>query len=165
MQVVTRPTGERDIAMAFLEPGVLALGATSVVRRAIDTPSGADVTSNQRLMDLVSEIQSGSNAWLVARMDDPAALAWLPDRVQSQVPALEAFALGGRVNGGVSGRITAEARDEQASQDLTDVLQGFLALARMQSGTRPELATVLDGFHWQLETTQKHARACKQLVR
>ena len=145
VRVISRPTGDRDLAMAFLEPGVLALGSTSVVRQAVDAP-GTDVTSNERLMGLMTEIDGGSNAWLIARMDDPDALSWLPDRVQTQVPPLEAFAIGSRLNGGLSGRITAEGRDEQATQNLTDVVQGFLALARMQTGSRPELASVLDGF-------------------
>jgi hypothetical protein len=146
VRVVTRPMSDRDLAMAFLEPGVIAIGSTPTVRQAIDAPVGGDVTSNEPLMDLMGEIQSGSNAWLIARLDDPASLAWLPDRVQSQVPALDAFALAGRVNGGVSGRITAEARDEQAGQDLSDVVQGFLALARMQGGNRPELTPMLEGL-------------------
>ena len=131
--------------MAFLEPGVLALGSTSVVRQAVDAP-GADVRSNEPLMGLMTEIEGGSNAWLVARMDDPASLAWLPDRVQTQVPPLEGFAIESRLNGGLTGRITAEGRDEQATQNLTDVVQGFLALARMQGGSRPELTPILDGF-------------------
>ena len=146
VRVVTRPTNDRDMAMAFLEPGLVALGSTPTVRQAIDTPARGGVTSNERLMELMSEIESGSDAWLIARMDDPESLAWLPDGIQSRVPALVAFALDGRVNGGFSGRITAEARDDQASQDLSDVVQGFLALARMQGGSRPELASALNGL-------------------
>lgn len=146
VRVVTRPSQGRELAMAFLEPGVLALGSISVVRQAIDTPGGPGVTSNERLMGLMTEIEAGSNAWLIARMDDPASLAWLPDHVQTQVPPIEAFAIGSRINGGLSGRVMAEGRDEQATQNLSDVLQGFLALARMQGAARPELAPMLDAF-------------------
>lgn len=147
VRLLTRPLSDRDLAMAFLEPGVVALGSTASVRQAIDTPAGGDVTSNERLMDLMAEIQSDNNAWIIARMDDPATLGWLPDRIQSQVPSLDAFVLGSRVNGGVRGRFTAEARDDQASQDLSDVIHGFLALARMQGGSRPELTSLLDSLH------------------
>ena len=57
---------------------------------------------------------------------------------------MTAFAAGGRVNGGVSGTIRAEARDEQAGQSLRDVIQGFIAVARLSS--RPELSGVLDSL-------------------
>lgn len=148
VRLVTHPTGHREVAMAFLEPGVVALGSTASVRRAIDTPDVGDVTSNERLMGLMREVQSGSNAWLIARMDDPVSLAWLPEAFRSQVPSMEVFALDGRVtdSGGVSGQITAEARDEQAGQDLGDVVQGFLALVRMQGDLQPGFAGMLDGL-------------------
>ena len=154
IRLVTRPTGDRDLSVAFIAPEVLALGSTPTVRRVIDLPAGGDVTSNQRLMALMSFIPAGSNAWVIARLDDPASLAWIPDGVRSQIPSLVAFALGGRVNGGVSGTITVEARDEQAGQNLRDVVQGFLALVGMQGGRQPGLRAVLDGF--QLTSMGRH---------
>ena len=57
-----------------------------------------------------------------------------------------AFAAGARVNGGVSGTLTAEARDEETGRNLRDLLQGFLALARLQVGSRPELRGLLDSI-------------------
>ena len=136
---------DKQFAMAFVEPGVIALGSESTVRRAIELPStGGDVTANPRLMELMSYIEGGANAWAVGEFDDPEAMAWLPDEVESQIPPVAAFAVGGRFNGGVSGSITAEARDAEAGQNLRDVMQGFLALARMQSSSRPELRGMLD---------------------
>ena len=42
------------------------------------------------------------------------------------------------MNGGIRGVLRAEARDEEAANNLRDVVRGFLALAKMQAGSRPE---------------------------
>ena len=46
----------------------------------------------------------------------------------------------------MSGSLTAEARDEDTGRNLRDLLQGFLALARLQLGSRPELRSLLDSI-------------------
>ena len=145
-RLVLRATGDNELAMAFIEPGLVALGSSGVVRRTIDLPAGGDVTSNPPMMDLLTHVQEGSNAWVIARFDDPAQMAWLPEEVQTRIPPMAAFAVGGHVNGGVRGTVTAEAHDEQAGQNLSEVVQGFLALARLQGGSQPQLSSVLDAF-------------------
>ena len=136
---------DNQFAMAFIETGVIALGSESTVRRAIELPStGGDVTTNTRLMELMSHIEEGANAWAVGEFDGREALAWLPDQVESQIPPVDAFAVGGRFNGGVNTSITAETRNAEAGQDLRNVVQIFLALARMRSRSQPELSVMLD---------------------
>ncbi len=133
------------VAMAFLESGVIAIGSEPIVRRTVDLPSGGGgVDSNDSLMGLLSHVDSASTAWTVGRLDDAAGGEWLPDQVESQVSQVEAFAVGIQVNGGVAGTLTAVARDEETGRNLRDLLQGFLALARLQVGSRPELRGLLD---------------------
>ncbi len=147
VRLVKIATDANELALAFVEPGLIAVGSDASVRRAIDLPAtGGDVTSNARLMDLLGQIEAGSNAWAIGRFDEPDALAWLPDAVASLLSQVTAFAAGGRVNGGVSGTINLEARDEQVGQDLRDVIQAFIALARLQTSSQPELSGVIDSF-------------------
>lgn len=135
------------VAMAFLDSGVIAIGSESVVRRTIDLPSsGGGVDANDALMGLLSHVDSGSTAWTIGRLDEAAGGEWLPDQVESQVSQVAAFAVGVQVNGGVSGTLTAVARDEETGRNLRDLLQGFLALARLQVGSRPELRGLLDSI-------------------
>ena len=136
-----------SVAMAFLEAGVIAIGSEPLVRRTIDLPfAGGGVDSNDSLMGLLRHVERGSTAWTIGRLDDPRGGGWLPDEVESQVSQVAAFAAGARVNGGVSGTLTAEARDEETGRNLRDLLQGFLALARLQVGSRPELRGLLDSI-------------------
>ena len=139
--------GGESVAMAFLEAGVIAIGSEPLIRRTIDLPfAGGGVDSNDSLMGLLRHVERGSTAWTIGRLDDPRGGGWLPDEVEAQVSQVAAFAAGARVNGGVSGTLTAEARDEETGRNLRDLLQGFLALARLQVGSRPELRGLLDSI-------------------
>lgn len=141
--------GDDDGALAFLEPGVLALGSETLVRQALDGTAGAD--SNERLMGLLEHVDDGSTAWTVGSLDDLQDGEWIPDQLASQASQIAAFALGGQVNGGVRGRLTAEATDEETGRNLRDLVQGFLALGRLQAAERPELATVLNALQLSLD--------------
>lgn len=132
----------RPMTVAFLMPGLVALGDTASVKRAIDGVGGQNITANKELMDLVRDIDD-SNAWAVGRFDAIMSQAKLPEGVMSQIPAVKWFSASGHVNGGINGILRAEARDEQAAQNLRDVVNGFLALARLQAGNKPEMQSLV----------------------
>jgi hypothetical protein len=130
-----------DFGVAFVEPGVVALGSPATVRRAIDTKLGdvANVTTNNELMQLVHDIDDGT-VWGVARLDALNGVR-IPDEVKARIPAINWFSVKGLVNGGIEGQLRAEARDDAAAQDLRQVLQGLIALGRMQVGPEhPEIS-------------------------
>lgn len=141
------------MAVGFIEADLVGLGSVEAVKRAID--AGADnrnVVSNNELMRLVAELDN-SNAWAVGRFDALARQARLPSEVQSQLPTLSWFSAAGHVNGGVSGVFKAEARDEAAAQNLRDVIRGFLAMARLQAGSRPGMQQMVDSLQLSGEGT------------
>jgi hypothetical protein len=146
-------TGDEELAMAFLEAGLVALGSDRLVRQAIDlAKSGESITANTELMRLVADLDPG-NAWAVGRFDTLASEARLPEGVASQIPAITWVSATGRINGGLNGVLKAEARDDAAAQNLRDVIRGFMALAKLQSGSRPELQVLLQSL--QLSGTGK----------
>jgi len=142
----------KSMTVAFLETGVVAVGETAVIKRSIDRQGAQSVTGNSELMNLVNDIDD-SNAWAVGRFDALMSQARLPEGVASQIPAVKMFSASGHINGGLSAVIRAETRDEQAAQNLRDVVQGFLALAKMQANTQPELQALLGSL--QLSGTGK----------
>jgi hypothetical protein len=134
------------MAVGFVEADLVALGGIEAVKRAID--AGADnhnVMSNNDVMRLVAELDN-SNAWAVGRFDALARQARLPSEVQGQLPAVSWFSAAGHVNGGVSGVLKAEARDEASAQNLRDVVRGFLAMAKLQAGSRPGMQQMVDSL-------------------
>lgn len=142
----------KSMTVAFLEPGVVAVGETGIVKRAIDRRSADSVEGNSEIMNLVKDIDD-SNAWAVGRFDALMSQAKLPEGVASQIPSVRLFSASGHINGGINAIIRAEARDDQAAQNLRDVVQGFLALAKLQSNQQPELQALANSL--QLSGTGK----------
>jgi len=141
-----RHGGRGEMALAFVEPGLVAFGSTPAVRQALDRRrSGDNITGNDEVMSLVRDMDDG-NAWAVGRFDAIAQRAHLPREVETQIPAINWFAASGHVNGGIRGRLRAEARDEAAAQNLRDVVRGFVALAKLQTSSKPELNVIMDSL-------------------
>lgn len=143
---------QKSMTVAFLDAGVVAVGETAVIKRAIDRKGASSVTDNAELMTLVNDIDD-SNAWAVGRFDALMSRAKLPEGVASQIPAVKLFSASGHINGGLSAVIRAETRDDQAAQNLRDVVQGFLALAKLQSNQQPALQALVNSL--QLSGTGK----------
>jgi hypothetical protein len=144
--LVTHQGGRENLAMGFVENNLVAMGHVTSVRKAIDARrENRNVVSNNDLMRLVAELDS-SNAWAVGRFDALANDARLPSEVRSQIPSISWFSAAGHVNGGISGVVKAETLDEAAAQNLRDVVRGFLALAKMQAGTRPGMKQMADSL-------------------
>lgn len=135
-----------NLGVAFVEPGLVAVGTPPSVRRAIDTKAaGTNVTGNADVMRLLNDVSDG-NTWAIARFDAVTGGSQLPEDLAKQLPPINWFAASGFVNGGVRGVLHAEARNEQAANDLREVIRGFIALARMQTAQRAELADLMNSF-------------------
>ena len=146
-ELLTATGDDHQIGLAFVESDLVAFGAAPAVRRAIDTKAGAnpDVTRNKELMDIVRDIDDG-NAWAVGRFDDLARTGRLPGALAGQLPPITWFAARGHINGGVEGLLRAETSNEQAANDLKDVIRGFMALARLQTRQNADLAAMLNSL-------------------
>lgn len=139
----THPGG---LSLAFIEPGLVGVGSTALVRAAIDLKNGGkSVTANDDMMRLVRSLGAG-NAWAVGRFDALASQAKLPGGLTAQLRPITWFAASAHVNGGLRGVLRAETRDEASADNLRDVARGFLALAKLQAGSRPDLQTLVQSL-------------------
>ena len=138
-----KDTGEPDMAVGFLEPDLIALGGYTAIKQAIDARNGKNIVSNTEMMRQINDLDS-SSAWAVGHFQAIANAGQIPDEVRSYMPAIEWFSAAGHVNGGVSGVFKAEARDDASAQNLRDLLRGFVALAKLQAESRPEIKTMVD---------------------
>jgi hypothetical protein len=139
-------SGTVEMAIGFLEADLIALGGYEAIKKSIDANGGRNIVStNADLMRQIGEIEA-SNAWAVGRFDAIANSGHLPSEIQAHLPAIEWFSAATHINGGVSGVFKAEARDEEAAKNMRDVLNGFLALAKMQSSSHPELKVMVDSL-------------------
>jgi hypothetical protein len=134
-------------ALAFLEPGLVAVGDLAGVQRAIDAQMSAQsITSNNEMMDLVKDIERTNNAWAVGRFDLIASQAKLPENIARQIPPVKWFAAAGHINGGISAQLRAEANDDKAAENLRGVINGVISLARLQGQNDPKLAPLISSL-------------------
>jgi hypothetical protein len=124
----------KSVILAFLEPGLVAIGSETAIRGAIDAQlSSHSITSNNEMMELIADIDNGNNAWAVGRFDAIANQAKMPAEIASRLPAVKTFAVMTHIDGGVSGSLRAETRDDASADNLRKVVQGMLALGRMSA--------------------------------
>ncbi len=142
-----------SISLSFMEPGLAAIGSTTLIKSAIDLHKAGNnpqtglesVTGNDELMNLVKSLDN-ANAWAVGRFDALRSHSHLPANVLSQIPAITWFAVSGHINGGLRGTFRAETRDDESANNLRDVMRGFLALAKMSGGAKPELQATMQSL-------------------
>ena len=150
--------GSGSMVLAFLEPGLIGIGDLAAVKSAIDAQmSSNSITSNNEMMELVGEIGRSNNAWAVGRFEAIAQQANLyqnlPPQAAAQLNLVKWFAAAGHINGGVSGTLRAEARDDEAGQELRKAIDGLMALARLAGGADPKAAAMVQSL--QLSGTGK----------
>jgi hypothetical protein len=141
-----KDSGEPELAVGFIESDLIALGAYGAVKQAIDAGGGGhSVLSNTEMMRQINDLDAG-NAWAVGRVDALAGAGHLPSEIQSHIPAVQWFSAATHINGGVSGIIKAETRDEEAAKNIRDIVNGGLAMARMHASSKPEFRAVVDSL-------------------
>lgn len=139
-------TSHEDMAVGFVEADLIAFGSATSVKASIDARrENRNVVGNIEMMRLVSELDN-ANAWAVGRFDAIASQTGLPTEIASHIPAISWFSAAGHINGGVSGVLKAETKDEASAQNLRDVLKGLLALAKMQAGNQPGMQAMADSL-------------------
>jgi hypothetical protein len=134
--------------VAFLEPGLIALGEEPTIRAAIahGASGGRSIRDNQEMTNLIGDLEGSSNVWAVGRMEALTKQAQLPEQIGGHLHAVKWFSASSHVGAGFSGLLRAEARDEEAAKNLRDVLQGFMAMARLHAGQKPELAPIMQSL-------------------
>jgi hypothetical protein len=138
----------QEMAVGFVQPGLIALGQADLVKRVLDLASdraaerGPDITTNTDVMNLITDA-SGSTAWVVGRFDAVSRRIGIPTSLTRQVPPLRLVSARAAINGGVKATITAETADQAAAEQVRDVVRGFISLMRLQAGAKPALQSTL----------------------
>lgn len=133
-----------SFGVGFVRPDLMAVGHIDLVRRVIDAEESGEVqnlSKNGEMMELIREA-SGGTAWMVGHFDAISRGMRLRGRLQG-VPPVRLIAARADINGGVKGTVRADAADNAAADQLRGVVRGFLSLARLSAGSKPELDSML----------------------
>jgi hypothetical protein len=135
-----------EVAVGLVGSDLIAMGPADLVRGIIDLSQASgranNITANPEMMALIRD-NSGSTAWVVGQFDEIRRRMRLPSGVAQQVPPIRLVSVKANINGGVKATIRAEAGDKAAADQLRDVVRGFISLARLQGGAKPEIDGML----------------------
>jgi hypothetical protein len=144
--------GRKAGAVAFLDDHTLVMGSKTGVEQTIDAKSGEGkgLRSNVAMTALLETVRPGSTFWMVG---DQSALAHMPkglpgpggDGQGMSLPPLKTVVVTGDLDPVVSFEATGEAADDASAQSLADVVRGFVALATLHAGQKPELKQLASG--------------------
>jgi hypothetical protein len=140
-----REGDRRATALAFLDDRSVLIGAADGVETAIgNRVRGAQgLLGNAALTALLEKLRPGAAFWMVG---DQSLLASLPRNLagpggdtQITLPALRSLSVTGELDPLLAVSVTGEAGDPAGAASLADVVRGFVALAALQAGQKPEL--------------------------
>ncbi len=132
-------------AVAFLDDRAVLIGPAEGVETAIgNRVRGAQgLLGNATLTALLEKLRPGAAFWMVG---DQSLLANLPRNMtgpggdtQVTLPALRSLSVTGELDPLLAVSVTGEAADAAGATNLADVVRGFVALAALQAGQKPEL--------------------------
>ncbi len=146
-----RTRGHVRPVIALVSPNLVIVGAEPAVKAAIDRNNGgasatASITSDPEFLRMLESVDQNSTVWAIGR---PKAFgmhadAQVPSQVLQQIPEVKWFAASGHLNGGLQATFRAEGKDAEAGKNMREVVQGVLALARLQMESKPELKPMLN---------------------
>jgi hypothetical protein len=141
-------TDEHGMCLTFPETGLALLGEQGAVKKAIDThASRGNVTGNAELMKFIGQMDGGVNtAWAVGGLDAVTKDTNLPPQIRDNLPGVQWVAVSAHINGGLSGMLRAEARDDKAAEDLRAVVNGATAAARLMGGKDQRLDAIVNSL-------------------
>lgn len=140
------PDEARQFSLAFLEPGLVAVGSRALIRGAVDRRDTGDTAAdNPELMALVKTFK-GHDAWAIGRLDALQGQRALPADLTSQLPAVNWFAAGADVDAGLRATLQVEAADPQAAKNLRDIIEGAVAVLRFGAASQPAIKQLTDSL-------------------
>lgn len=136
----------RHPVIALVNANLVMVGTESAVKAAIDRNLGegtASITSDGDFVRMLENVDQNSTVWAIGRPGMLNAHGEIPSQVMAQIPEVRWFAASGHLNGGLRATLRAEGKDAEAGRNMREVVQGVLALARLQMANQPELVPLL----------------------
>ena len=135
--------------LALVNANLVIVGAEPAVKAAIDRNNGgpgatASITSDPEFLRMLESVDQNSTMWAIGRPKVFHTGAEIPTQVLQQIPEVKWFAASGHLNGGLQATFRAEGKDDEAGKNMREVVQGVLALARLQMEAKPEFKPLLN---------------------
>jgi hypothetical protein len=134
------------VALAFIEPGLAAVGTPRLVRNAVDQVNrGSEVPGSEEILIQARSVRN-ADVWAVGRFDALGGHTRLPDAVAGQLPPISWLSLSLRVRDGLGGVIQAIARDDASAEALREMVRGLLAFGQLQAPSGPAMERLIQSI-------------------
>ncbi len=160
--------GKGTAAVVFLDDRTLVFGGQAGVEATLATRAKGEtpLRGNTQLTALLEKVRPGSTFWMVG---DQSLLSSLPSGMPGgggdgagssfPLPSLRSVVVTGDLDPEMSVDIVGEAADEAGAKNLADVVRGFLALAALQGGQKPELKQLAGAISVTTDQSSVHIAA------
>ncbi|HYK92367.1 MAG TPA: hypothetical protein VE398_26635 [Acidobacteriota bacterium] len=142
--------------VAFIKPSEIALGDQDSLKALLDTraSNGAGIASNPVLGPLINSLHPDEMFWFAG--DAGSILSKAPTNTPfgGSISAIQSVVGTLNLDQAVVGKITANAKDLESAQKLTDVARGFVALGQLAGDQNPDLTELLKGINISVDKTQ-----------
>ncbi len=143
--------------IAFLEGNEIALGDLESLKAILDVRAGkAGIQANTTLTDLLEQLDPNAMFWFAGDATSVLSRSPISNPIGEKFAAIQSVFGMLNLTDAVSGRITANARDEESATKLADVVKGFVALGQLASEQNAEIAELLKGVSIVQEKNQIH---------
>ncbi len=140
-------------SLAVLGDGAIVAGEPTLVRATVDNHSTGKtgLASNAAQVARLERVRPGSAFWMVG---DESVLRRLPRTVPSpmgggslSLPALEQLVVSGEFEPQLAIDVVGDTADASGAKNLAEMLSGLIALVKMQTAQRPEIAGLATAFN------------------
>ncbi len=149
-------SGKLSKGVAFISSAEIALGDQDSLKALLDTRAsqGQGITANPVLAPLINSLDPDEMFWFAG--DAGSILAKAPTNTPfgGSLSAIKSVVGTLNLDQAVIGKVTANARDLESAQKLTDVARGFIALGQLAGDQNPELTELLKGINVSVDKTQ-----------
>jgi hypothetical protein len=132
----------------FLSEGEMALGDLEALKAVLDVRSKGNksILSNAKMAPLLNGIGPDEMLWFAGSADGILAHAPVANLEGAKIPPVQNILGIVNVADSITGEITITASNEEATKQLADAVNGFIALGQLSADQDPTLQMLLSGL-------------------
>jgi hypothetical protein len=107
---------------------------------------------------LLSHVRTDGTFWVIStntNFINHLPTKGAPDQIKQSIPQIQNFILEGDLGNMVTASLRSQCANEEAAKNLSDFARGLVALGKMFTAQRPELAGILADVRVSQDATEK----------
>jgi hypothetical protein len=140
---------EDEVRLAFLDSNIVAISNSELIKNAVDLyhGKGESIEKNQTLMDVVKEIDQDDMVWGAGVVPEKVKASAPPGHPMGNVVAtIKSVVFSVDLKKELDAFLKIKSDCKENVKNITDAINGFLALGRMNYAEQPDYMELLEGI-------------------